>query len=88
MKTTPALKLTSVAWAVLALAAALPAQALQLEPLTTFGPNGDGTIRPGDLPFLTGDGNRYQRGMAYNPTTGHLIIVNRNPIGCRNDQHH
>ena len=58
-----------------------PAQALRLQPLATFGPNGDGTVRPGDLWFLTSDGNRYQRGMAYNPTTGHLIIVNRFPIG-------
>jgi hypothetical protein len=54
---------------------------LLLQPLTTFGTNGDGTIRPGDLPFLTSDGNRYQRGMAYNPTTDHLIVVNRYPIG-------
>lgn len=51
----------------------------QLVPLASFGTNGDGTIRPGDLPFLTGDGSRYQRGMAYNSTTGHLIIVNRFP---------
>lgn len=56
-------------------------QPFQLLPLTAFGTNGDGTIRPGDFPFLTGDGSRYQRGMAYNPTTGHLIIVNRFPPG-------
>ena len=56
---------------------------LQLVPLSTFGTNNDGTIRPGDFgyPFLTGDGGRLQRGMAFNPATGHLIIVNRNPIG-------
>lgn len=64
---------------VLAMFAGLRSQALQLMPLTTFGPHGDGTILPGDLPFLTGA--RYQRGVAYNPTTGHLIIVNRYPIG-------
>jgi hypothetical protein len=60
---------------------ATQAQALQLVPLTTFGTNGNGTIRPGDFdyPFLTDNGSRYQRGMAYNPTTGHLIIVNRYP---------
>src|SRR5262249_23771373 len=29
--------------------------------------------------FLTSDGSRYQRGMAFNPATGHLIIVNRTP---------
>lgn len=65
----------------LALCAPVCAWAVQLVPLTSFGTNGDGTIRPGDVPFLTGDGSRYQRGMAYNPTTGHLIIVNRYPAG-------
>ena len=65
----------------LALSFLATAQALELVPLATFGANGDGTIRPGELPFLTSDGLRYQRGMAYNPTTGHLIIVNRYPIG-------
>lgn len=57
----------------------LYAQELRLEPLTTFGPNGDGTLRAGDRPYLTSDGNRYQRGMAYNPMTGNLLIVNRTP---------
>ena len=54
-----------------------------LQPSPTFGTNGDGTLRPGDFgyPFITADGNRSQRGMAYNPTTGHLIVVNRNPSG-------
>ena len=56
--------------------------AQQLTPLTSFGTNGDGTIRPGDEAFLTNDGNRYQRGLAFNPATGHLIIVNRSPIGA------
>ncbi len=55
---------------------------VKLVPLTTFGPNGDGTLRPGDVPFLTSDGSRYQRGMAYNPVTHHLIIVNRYPLGA------
>lgn len=53
----------------------------QLAPMTAFGTNGDGTIRPGDVSFLNNDGSRSQRGMAYNPTTGHLIVVNRFPIG-------
>ena len=68
----------------LALALASPgfAQTLVLQPLTSFGTNGDGSLRPGDVPFLTSDGSRYQRGMAYNPTTGHLIIVNRFPLGA------
>jgi hypothetical protein len=52
---------------------------LQLVPLSTFGTNNDGTIRPGDFGYgwLTSDGNRQQRGMAFNPATGHLIIVDR-----------
>lgn len=54
------------------------AQTPQLVPMTAFGPNGDGSIRPGDLPFITGDGStRSQRGMAYNPTTDHLLIAHR-----------
>jgi len=53
---------------------------VRLEPLASFGPHGDGSLRPGDYPFLTtGDSDYYQRGLAYNPTTGHLILVNRNP---------
>jgi hypothetical protein len=57
------------------------AQNYRLEPLTTFGPHGDGSLRPGDNGhgFLTADGARYQRGMAYNPVTGHLLVVNRDP---------
>jgi hypothetical protein len=53
--------------------------AVQLVPLSSFGPHNDGTLRPGDVPFLTGDGSRFQRGMAYNPATRNLIIVNRYP---------
>ncbi|MGI8967098.1 MAG: hypothetical protein ACR2H1_13560, partial [Limisphaerales bacterium] len=58
-----------------------------LQPLTTFGTNGDGTIRPNDYPFLTSS-NQWQRGMAYNPTTGHLLVVDRStngPTGSFND---
>jgi hypothetical protein len=51
------------------------AQTLHLVPLTTFGPNGDGSLRAGDRGYLTtGD---TERGMAYNPVTGHLLIVSR-----------
>lgn len=54
------------------------AQTPQLVPLTTFGTHGDGSIRPGDFPFITGDGTtQSQRGMAYNPLTGHLLIAHR-----------
>ncbi len=67
----------------LAVAASITSASAQskLIPLAGFGANGDGTIRPGDYPFLTSDGNRYQRCMAFNPTTGHLIVVNRFPRG-------
>src|SRR5262245_16748553 len=61
---------------------ALPAFAQQLTPLTTFGVNGNGTILPGERSYLTADGTRLQRGMAFNPATGHLLIVNRSPIGA------
>src|SRR5688572_9782586 len=37
-----------------------------------FGPRGDGSIQPGDRPYLTDDGNRYQRGMAFNPISDNL----------------
>ncbi len=74
-------KLACLLVALAACASGATAQ-VKLVPLTTFGPHGDGTLLPGDVPFLTSDGNRYQRGMAYNPATGHLIIVNRNPIGA------
>jgi Immunoglobulin domain len=54
------------------------AQTPHLVPLTTFGPNGDGSLRPGDKSYLTTSGT--ERGMAYNPVTGHLLIVNRNDL--------
>src|SRR5437868_1955585 len=54
---------------------------LQLQPVPAFGSHGDGSLRPGDRPYLTSDGNGYQRGMAYNPLTGHLLVVNRSPSG-------
>ena len=53
---------------------------LMMQPLATFGTNGDGTLRPNDLPFLTVDGINnppHQRGLAYNHTTGHLLVVNK-----------
>ena len=56
----------------------LSAQTPHLMPLTSFGVNGDGSIRPGERSYVT-DGSNLQRGMAYNPLTGHLIIASRNP---------
>jgi hypothetical protein len=55
------------------------AQEFRLQP--AFFGRGDGSLQPGDRPYLTGDGNRYQRGMAFNPLTAHLVIVNRSPAG-------
>ncbi|HNQ72700.1 MAG TPA: immunoglobulin domain-containing protein [Verrucomicrobiota bacterium] len=34
------------------------------------------SLAPGSRPYLTASGNN-QRGMAYNPVTGHLVLVNR-----------
>jgi hypothetical protein len=66
---------------------AVQAQTLQLQPLATFGTNGNGSILPGQRPYLTdgstnsisGSGgiHELQRSMAYNPTTGHLLILSR-----------
>lgn len=72
---------TSLVASLLLIAFGSIASAQQLTPLTGFGTNSDGTIRPGDEAFLTSDGSRYQRGMAYNPVTGHVLVVNRSPIG-------
>jgi hypothetical protein len=54
-------------------------QEFRLQP--AFFGRGDGSLQPGDRPYLTGDGNRLQRGMAFNPVTAHLLVVNRSPAG-------
>jgi hypothetical protein len=63
---------------VICLAAAIvgapAAQAATLTPLASFG-GGDGNLAPGDRAYLTAD--NLQRGLAYNPATGHLLLVNR-----------
>jgi len=51
-----------------------PGQAAMLQALTSFG-GGDGFLAPGDRPYLTTDNT--QRGIAYNPATGNLLLVNR-----------
>ena len=56
------------------------ADVVVMQPLTTFGPHGDGSLRPDDVPGLTWT-NQFQRGMAYNPTTGHLLVVDRTDNG-------
>src|SRR5271163_2901454 len=63
------------------------AQVLQLQPLAGFGTNGNGSILPGERPYLT-DGttntgalsHELQRSMAYNPTTGHLLVLSRTNV--------
>ena len=57
---------------------AAQAQVVVMQPLTTFGINADGSVRPNDVPCLTST-NQFERGIAYNPTTGHLLVVDRSP---------
>jgi hypothetical protein len=45
-----------------------------LTPLSSFG-GGDGWLAPGERAYLTTDNT--QRGLAYNPVTGNLLLVNR-----------
>ncbi|MEO6434808.1 MAG: hypothetical protein ABIP55_03470, partial [Tepidisphaeraceae bacterium] len=45
-----------------------------LTAMTTFG-GGDGWLAPGDRAYLTTDNT--QRGLAFNPVTGRLLMVNR-----------
>lgn len=66
-------KMLAGALAALAVAAAADA-AFVLQPLASFG-GGDGFLAPGDRPYLTTDNN--QRGVAYNPVTNHVYVVNR-----------
>lgn len=47
--------------------------------LTTFGTRGDGSLQPGDVPFVTSGAS--QRGVAYNPATGNIIYVDREADG-------
>jgi hypothetical protein len=58
------------------LTVAAHAQLTVMQPVTAFGTHGDGSVRPGDVTGLTAD-SQLQRGMAYNPTTGHLLYVDR-----------
>ena len=66
--------LVTVAAAVLFGLASMPAWSASLVPLDSFG-GGDGWLAPDDRSYLTTDNT--QRGLAYNPTTGHLLLVNR-----------
>lgn len=64
--------LVAIAATLMSLAAS--AQAALLQPLASFG-GGDGHLAPGDRAYLTTDNT--QRGLAYNPATGNLLLVNR-----------
>ena len=46
-----------------------------LNPMFSFGPHGDGSIRPGDRPYITT--GSFQRGLSYNPFTGNIILIDR-----------
>src|SRR5688572_30349957 len=60
-----------------------------LNPLVAFGVNGDGSIRPGDQPWVSAQGgvgtqigdlpgstNGFnQRGLSFDPVSGHLVYV-------------
>src|SRR2546421_4722945 len=67
---------SSILLALLTIITSASGQILKLTPLSTFGTNGDGSIRPGDADYLNGS-SQIQRGMAWNPVTGHLILVCR-----------
>jgi len=64
----------AIAGLAVVLLAAAPSLAATLSALTTFG-GGDGFLAPGDRTYLTTDNT--QRGIAYNPSTGHVVLVNR-----------
>ena len=50
-------------------------------------PNGDGSLRPNDIPYLT-SASQLQRGLAYNPATGHLLLVDRSTNSSANNDVH
>lgn len=61
----------------------LSAQTIKtLSPLTSFGGNGDGSIRPGDQIWMDTASN--QRGLAADPVTGNLILVDTHSGGAGN----
>ncbi len=76
-------RFSSVILALTAVVSQVHAQvAPQLTPLTTFGVNGDGSVHPGDTTPSDQTGTHAlfdvlfnQRGIAYDPTTGYLVIV-------------
>ena len=63
------------------------ARVVIMQPWTTFGTNGDGSLRPNDIAYLT-SASQLQRGMAYNPSTGHLLLVDRSTNSSANNDVH
>src|SRR5689334_20631324 len=63
-----------IAAAAAVLLSAAPAFGATLSTLTSFG-GGDGYLAPGDRAYLANDNN--QRGLAWNPVTNNLLLVNR-----------
>jgi len=55
--------------------------AFTMSPLTTFGWNGDGWFAPGEGGYAYLTTGNTERGLAYNPITGHLYLVSRANVG-------
>src|SRR6185295_17364629 len=51
-------------------------QILKLTPMATFGTNGNGGFYPKERDYLDASG-QLQRGLAWNPATGHLLLACR-----------
>jgi hypothetical protein len=52
-----------------------------IAPLTTFSPNNDGWLAPGEGGYAYLTTGNTERGLAYNPMTGHLYLVSRANVG-------
>ena len=68
---------TAVLLGCLAITQSAYTQVTQLRPFTTFGTNGDGTIRSTNEVDWLNNAGEIQRSMAWNPATGHLLVVCR-----------
>lgn len=66
-------RLVAILALTMAAVATSDARAVGISPLTSFGTNG--WLAPGDIPQLDTSGN--QRGLGVNPTTGNLVLVDR-----------
>ncbi len=50
---------------------------LNVQPLGSFSPNGDGWLTPAENSFLTTGTSSTERGMAFNPVNNHIYITSR-----------